>query len=74
MTSECILGLLGTASFPGFSLLLRESTLVAAGQVVPKIWEPKLLEREKSNMNTWCNRRYDKSQSVGAPERLLPRL
>ena len=37
-----------TTSFPGFSLLLRERTPVAAGQVVPKIWEPKIRERKNS--------------------------
>ena len=35
--------------FPEFSLLLRERALVAAGHVAPKIWEPKIREREKSN-------------------------
>ena len=33
-----------STSFPGFSLLLRERTLVAAGHVAPKIWEPKIRE------------------------------
>ena len=28
--------------FPGFSLLLRERTLVAAGHMTPRIWEPKI--------------------------------
>ena len=37
-----------TASFPGFFLLLREKTLVAAGHVTPKIWEPKVREGKKS--------------------------
>ena len=36
-----------TASFPGFSLLPRENTLVAAGHVTPKIWEPKIREGKK---------------------------
>ena len=38
--SESPTGIL--TSFPRFSLLLRERTLVAAGHVVPKIWEPKI--------------------------------
>ena len=37
-----------TASYPGFSPLLREKTLVAAGHVIPKIWKPKIGEGKKS--------------------------
>ena len=35
-------------AFPELSLLLKDRTLVVAGHVAPKIWEPKLREGKKS--------------------------
>ena len=35
-------------AFPEFSLLLKHKTLVVAGRLAPKIWEPKLREGKKS--------------------------
>ena len=61
---------IGSTSFPGFFLLLRETALVVAGNMAPKIWGPKIRERKKSSYGLLVinNCRYDKSYSVGAGE------
>ena len=50
--------------FQPFSLLLRERTLVAAGQVAPKIREPKIREGTRKVNNCRCDKYY----LVGAQE------
>ena len=47
MMSLCYLFAM-TTLIPGFSLLLWERTLVVAGHVAPKIWEPNIREGKKS--------------------------
>ena len=37
---QCRRSAIRSTSFPGFSPLPREITLVAAGHVAPKMWEP----------------------------------